>query len=560
MRFEYPDLLWLLLAAVPGLTAFFWWSWRKRRWLISQFVQSRLLAHLTVGVSATRQKVRLALLVAAVALLVVVLARPQWGFDWEEARQRGLDIVVALDTSKSMLAEDVAPNRLKRAKLAALDLLKQARTDRVGLVAFAGGAFLQCPLSIDDEAFRQSLEALDVGIIPEGGTALAEAILTARTAFKEKNDNYRVLVLFSDGEDHDGHAVEAAKDAAKTGMKIFTVGVGTPNGEVLRVRDSKGRVDFVRDQAGQAVKSRLNETLLREVAQAGDGFYLLLTGGDTMKVLYERGLAPLPKTEEAVKQVRRWHERFQWFLGAVIVLLLVEMFLPERKRVSRSEAILNAGANVELRKAVALLALVALPASALASASSALKQYDARRYEAAYREYTRLLREKPRDARLEFNAGVSAYRAKNLERALTHLQAALATDDLQLQEWTFYNLGNTHYRLGEEEKDLKKRIQSWEEAITSFESALKLDPKDQDATANLGLVKQRLEDLKRSLQPSLEAQKAKRQADDAVRRREYQRALGIMLQQCQKDPTTTNYLNYIQRLQQINEIVAPDQH
>ena len=182
----------------------------------------------------------MALAVAAVTIVLLALARPQWGFDWEEARQRGLDVVVAIDTSRSMLAADIPPNRLARAKLAALDLKRLARADRVGLVAFAGSAFLQCPLSFDDEAFRQSVNALDVNIIPVGGSAIAEAIETARAAFKEKNDNHKVLVLFTDGEDNDGRAVEAAEAAAKDGMRIFTIGVGSANGELLRIIDGKG--------------------------------------------------------------------------------------------------------------------------------------------------------------------------------------------------------------------------------------------------------------------------------------------------------------------------------
>src|SRR5713226_4074324 len=305
MRFEHPQLLWLLLLALPGLTAFFWWSWRERRRLITRFVQSRLLANLTVGVSATRLKIRLALLIAAVGLLVITLARPQWGFDWEEAKQRGLDVVVAIDTSRSMLAEDVAPNRLARAKLAALDLKKLARTDRVGLVAFAGSAFLQCPLSFDDEAFRQSVNALDVNIIPQGGTAVAEAIQSAQAAFKDKNDNYKVLVLFTDGEDHDGHALEAARGAAKDGLCIFTVGVGTPNGELLRITDARGRSDYIKDEQGNVVKSHLNEQLLQQMAQATGGFYLRLSGANTIDQLYEKGLAPLPKSEGSAKRIQR---------------------------------------------------------------------------------------------------------------------------------------------------------------------------------------------------------------------------------------------------------------
>src|SRR5256714_4692775 len=254
MRFEHPHLLWLLLLAIPGAIAFFWWSWRTKLRLICQFVQSRLLANLTVGVSTTRQKIRMGLLVASIALLIVALARPQWGFDWEEAKQRGLDVVVAIDTSKSMLAEDVAPNRLTRAKLAALDLMKLAKSDRLGLVAFAGSAFLQCPLTVDDTAFHQSVDALNVDIIPQGGTALAEAIETALQAFKE-GDNYKVLVLFTDGEDHDSGALDAARKGAEQGLQIYTIGIGSPEGSLLQIKDAKGRTDYIRDEQGNVVNS-----------------------------------------------------------------------------------------------------------------------------------------------------------------------------------------------------------------------------------------------------------------------------------------------------------------
>src|SRR5690349_21014433 len=194
MTFANLHVLWFLAVIIPGLLMFFWWSWRVRRKLLTQFIQARLLPALTVGISDRRQKIRLAALLVAVAALIIALARPQFGFDWEEVKQRGLDIVVAIDTSKSMLAEDIPPTRLARAKLAALDLMQQAKSDRLGLVAFAGSAFLQCPLTIDDAAFRQSLESLDVNIIPQGGTAIAEAIGTALEAFKE-GDNYKALVL-----------------------------------------------------------------------------------------------------------------------------------------------------------------------------------------------------------------------------------------------------------------------------------------------------------------------------------------------------------------------------
>ncbi len=277
--FAAPQMLWLLLILAAPLTAFFWWAWRKRQQLITQFISARLLNQLKVGVSPGRQKARLVLFVVAVIFLILALARPQWGVTREEARQRGLDIVVAIDTSNSMLAEDVSPNRLTRAKLAALDLMHRAKTDRLGLVAFAGTAFLQCPLTLDDAAFSQSVDSLDTKTISQGGTAIGEAIDEARKAFKDESDNHRVLVLFTDGEDQDTDAVKAAEKAAKDGMIIFTIGIGTAEGELLRVRDERGRMDYIRDEKGNPVKSHLNEELLQQIARTTkEGFYLPLAG------------------------------------------------------------------------------------------------------------------------------------------------------------------------------------------------------------------------------------------------------------------------------------------
>ena len=339
MRFALPSLLWLLLL-VPLLAAFLIWAWHTKERLIRQFVQSRLLAQLTVGVSKTRQKVRLGLLVAAVTFGLLALARPQWGFSWEEVSQKGLDIVVAIDTSRSMLAADIPPNRLERAKFAALDLMKLAKNDRLGLVAFAGSSFLQCPLTLDEEAFRQSVAALDVNIIPQGGTAIAETIQTALAAFKE-GENHKILVLFTDGEDHEAGVVDAAK-----GLRIFTIGVGSAEGELIRVRDAQGKLDFLKDEQGNVVKSRLNETLLQQIAGAADGFYLPLRGANTAETLYERGLAPLPKSEFNAKLMQRHHERFYWPLGIAVVLLILEMFLPERQKVRRPASVNTPVANL----------------------------------------------------------------------------------------------------------------------------------------------------------------------------------------------------------------------
>ena len=351
----------------PVLAAFFWWALRVRQKLLAQFIHARLLAGLTVGVSPTRQKIRFALVILAVALLIITIARPQRGFDLQEVEQHGLDIVVAVDTSKSMLATDIAPNRLERAKLAALELMQRAGTDRMGLVAFAGDAFLECPLTIDNTAFQQSVQALNVNSIPQGGTALAAAINTALTAFKEKN-HYKALVLFTDGEDNDEGALEAAENAAKEGLKIFTIGIGSAEGTLVTVAGADGNTDYIRDEKGQVVKTKLNEALLQQIATTAGGFYLPLRGANTMDTLYEHGLAPLPKSENKEKLVRRYHEQFHWPLTAAMLLLLAEMFLPERKKSKVQKSLQTATkSKVETPAIVALIAILLLPVAAKAS-------------------------------------------------------------------------------------------------------------------------------------------------------------------------------------------------
>ncbi|MDB6015567.1 MAG: Mg-chelatase subunit ChlD [Pedosphaera sp.] len=499
-NFAAPQMLWLLLIVIPPLVLFLWWAWRKREQLITQFISARLLGTLKVGVSPSRQKLRLVLLVAAVALLIISLARPQWGFTMEEAKQRGLDIIIAIDTSNSMLAEDFPPNRLTRAKLAAMDLMRRSKTDRLGLIAFAGTAFMQCPLTLDDAAFGQSVDSLDTKTISQGGTALAEAIDTAQTAFKDEGDNHKVLVLFTDGEDHDGGAVKAAENAAKEGMRIFTVGIGNPEGEKLRVQDERGRVDYIRDEAGNPVTSRLNETLLQDIAGAAGGFYLPLRGTKTMDTLYERGLAPLPKSTNSSKLLRRYHERFHWFVGLAIALLLLEMFLPDRKRKRSAASAATPVTTGALTETVALLLLLALPTVALGSTSSALHEYNQGKYEEALKEYNQALERKKDDPRLHFNAGTAAYQSRQLTEATNQLNQALSSQDLQLQQRAYYNLGNALYRLGQQESDPAKKQALWENATNKYDCALKLNQQDADAGFNKEYVHQQLEELKKQQQ------------------------------------------------------------
>jgi Ca-activated chloride channel family protein len=564
MTFGNPNILWLLLVFPPALVAFFWWSWRKRQHLITRFIQARLLPALTLGISPLRQIIRLGCIIAAVICLILALARPQFGFDWEEVKRKGLDVVVAIDTSKSMLAEDITPNRLARAKLAALELMQQARSDRLGLIAFAGTAFLQCPLTIDDSAFRQSVESLDVNTLPQGGTAIAEAIETAQTAFKE-GDNYRVLVIFTDGEDQDSGALEAAKRAAESGMQIFTVGIGSPEGEILRVTDAKGRTDYIRDDQGNVVKSHLNEDLLRQIAGATSrGFYLRLVGAKTIDTLYSEGLAPLPKSESSDKLVRRYREKYHWPLAAAILLLIIEQILPEsRYETRRRPGPAPVSAKPALTSAAVGLFLVALPLSLCASPASAYRAYEKGNYDDSLKEYDRLLTTKKDDPRLHYNAGAAAYRSRKFDEAAKQFEEALNSPDPKLLEQAYYNRGNSRFFIGDAESDPQKKQKAWEDSIQDFDLALKLNALDADAKFNRDFVKKKLEELKQQQQkkdqekppePSEAAKKAKAEADDAVNRHEYAKALEIMETQLKQDPTTAAYSDYIQRLKEVTGV------
>ena len=331
MNYATPQFLWLAALAAPLVGIFLWWTWRRKQRAAQAFVKTRLFAQLTVGVSLRRQIAKRVLFGAGIVTLLIALARPLWGYIEEETTASGLDIVVCFDVSRSMLATDAAPNRLAKAKLAAFDLVSFSKTDRLGLVAFAGSAFLQCPLALDDEAFRQSVRALDTETIPDQGTALADAIHEAAAAFTKDSTGAKAVVILTDGEDHEDGAVEAAKAAAKDGVRIFTIGVGTANGAVLKTTDPYGNPVFVKDDDGNAVKSRLNEDMLKQLADAGGGFYLPLQNRQTIQTLYQKGLSALPKTDFRSGKSRQWIERFQWPLGFAILLLVLEILLPEQK-------------------------------------------------------------------------------------------------------------------------------------------------------------------------------------------------------------------------------------
>ena len=324
-------VLWCLLV-VPLLGAAFIYAHRRRQRALTEFAEAALLPRLAPDVDNRRRFARDLLRLGALAACVVALAGPRWGFQWEEVRRQGVDLVVALDISKSMLAVDVKPNRLERAKLSILDLLRLLEGDRVGLVAFAGTAFLQCPLTLDYDAFAQSLAAIEVGIIPRGGTAMERAIDVGIGAFEGRQGKHGALILITDGEDHEGDASAAAARAAEHGVKIFTVGIGTVEGELIPLADQTGDRGFLKDRTGQVVKSRLDETMLRTIAEETGGAYVRASGRSLgLDELFRDNIASLERRELKSTIERRYENRFQIPLAIALCLLAFESLIRDRR-------------------------------------------------------------------------------------------------------------------------------------------------------------------------------------------------------------------------------------
>src|SRR5438876_1731483 len=356
MSFGAPQWLWGLLL-IPILIASFIRAEQRGLRRLQEFVSARLLPQLAGTVNRPRRIVRFGMLLLGLSLALVSLAQPRWGYTFEEVKRKGLDLLIAVDTSRSMLSNDVQPNRIERVKLATQDLINELQGDRVGLIAFAGRAFLQAPLTIDYEAVMESINDLDAKTIPEGGTNISSAITLATQSFGKSATGNRALIIFTDGEELSGDAVKTAKPAADAGVRIFTIGVGTLQGSLIPITGENGETAFVKDSAGQVVKSKLDEKRLREIVQTTDGFYLHLENGPrTMQQIYDEGLAKMQAAEIDVRLSRRPIERYEWPLGAALIALALSILIPERRRV-RARGYLPAAARAAGATAALLMFL-----------------------------------------------------------------------------------------------------------------------------------------------------------------------------------------------------------
>ena len=474
-----PIWLWAL-AILPLMAALFAWGERRRIQLLQRLVAARLQPVLAGSVSLVKRRLHFTLVLGALACFGLALAQPRYGYTVEEAKRKGRDVLIAVDTSRSMLANDVKPNRLERAKFAAQDLINSLEGDRLGLIAFAGSAFLQAPLTVDYTAVFSALNELDTNIIPLGGTDIAEAIRTAADAFGKGESQSRCLVLFTDGEDLGADAIDAARKAAGT-MRIFTVGVGSADGSLIPVPGEEGGTQFIKGPDGQFVKSRLDEKTLAAIAEATGGFYSRLQNGPAdMHRLVAEGLGKMKEQEIDARLSHRPIERYQWPLGLGIALIMSSVFVNERRRKS-----LNG---------LALLLALALLVPNPASAATSEELYQQKRFEEARKQYEEALKLQPDSAELHFNKGATHFELNDYENAIAEFSKALRSSDPQLQSKAEYNLGTTLLNRALKNENDPKREADLKNAEQHLSQAAQLNPQiAKKAAKNKAIAKRELE-------------------------------------------------------------------
>ncbi|MBA3607631.1 MAG: VWA domain-containing protein [Chthoniobacterales bacterium] len=506
MTFGDPIWLWALLL-LPVLAFFLARAEQRGAEKLQLFVAARLLPQLAGTVNRARRIFRFVLLLLVLALVLVSLARPRWGYAYDEVKRKGLDLLLAVDVSRSMLSNDVQPNRLERVKLATQDLINELQGDRVGLIAFAGRAFLQAPLTIDYSAAVDSINELDTKIIPEGGTNISEAIALATRTFGKAATGNRALIIFTDGEELSGDAVKTAKAASEAGVRIFAIGVGTPGGSLIPIQSENGGTAFVKDAKGEVVKSKLDETRLRELAQTAEGFYLHLENGPrTMKQLFSDGLGKMKVADINARLSRKPIERYEWPLAAAIFLFALALLINDRQRArtggtgavpSPKQNQGRHGGRPSSAIAAAILLLIVRQSGA---ASAGLELYEQQKFPEAYEHFQKTLEENPgtrQSDRIQFDAGAAAYKMKDYNKALQSFSQALLSKNPHLQSESHYNLGNTLYQRGEAEKSDEKKLTNWEGALQHYEETLKAEPQNKNAKDNYEYVKKKIEELKK---------------------------------------------------------------
>jgi Ca-activated chloride channel homolog len=493
MNIKHPELLVLILVFVAVLFLLNY-AWKRRKHILTAFCDSKQLSNIFPNVSPLKNSMRFILLSLATLMFITALISPRWGYDWQEVESKGVNIMIALDLSKSMLAEDISPNRISRAKLEIIKLLDKLNGDKVGLIIFAGESFLQSPLTHDYLMVKDWILQISPDSIAVEGTSIKSAIELGRKSFKHLTANDpKAMIIISDGEEQDQATLDEAKRAKSEGIKIYTIGIGTNEGGPIKINDS-----LLRDANDNVVISRLDDALLKQIAELSSAFYVRSSTGDFhLDTLYYDHI----KGEVQAKVLKSgksklWNESYQIFMAIGFVALLLELFI-SFNMFSWFNIVLswmNKNNNNIFRlkakhKVLILFLLLNHPVKANvfdASLWSADSKLQTQQYSLAKEEYLKLQVKEPHNSRLNYNLGVSLYRTDTFTDAVSSfLRSSTESKIPELQERALYNLGNSYFKM-----------ENYKDAISAYEKALAINAKDEDAKFNLELAKKLLDDQK----------------------------------------------------------------
>ncbi len=510
MTFDQPQLLWLLIA-IPVLLLFLLWTENRRRDALARLGDPELLQRLSNAVNWRNRRWRTRLGMIALTSLVVALARPQWGSQVEVIEREGVQVMVALDVSRSMMAQDLKPDRFTRARLEISDLMSKLNGDEIGLVLFSGASFIQFPLTSDYDTARSFLDHAGPDVISRQGTAIGDAIHTAMDGFDPQRNSQKVIVIMTDGEDHEAGAVTEAEQAAENGAIIYAIGFGSPQGEPIPQFDQGGNlIGYKQDENGQVVLSKLDEITLQQIARAGNGRYFRASAdGSELDRLVEELDALAAEQFETRFEVRRI-ERFQWFLLLTIGALVVGELLPDARRQQQRSSthkrlmarLFAPGKTTLLMVACTGLLLTGCTASAGRMLARGNEAFSNRAYHEAILDYEAAGEQDPEIVEPIYNTANAHYRLDAYPESLQSMQQALPLAKDELAQHAPYNLGNAAFRL-----------EQWDAAVEAYKEALRQNPDDMDAKYNLELALKQIQEQQNEQTSQTQEQRDQEQAD-----------------------------------------------
>jgi Ca-activated chloride channel family protein len=474
-RFEDPIYLWLLVL-IPILALVRFISYRNQKKRLRKFGEPQLLKNLMPDVSRFRPSVKFWILQAALALLILMLARPQMGTKISHEKRTGIETIIALDISNSMRAEDIVPSRLDRSKMMVENLVDHFTNDKIGLIVFAGDAFVQLPITSDYVSAKMFLSSIDPSMMATQGTDIAAAIDMASNSFTQEEGIGKAIIVITDGEDHEGGALQAAQAAQKKGMRVFVLGVGSTQGAPIPI---PGTGDYMKDNTGNTVMSALNEDMCRQVAQAGGGAYIHVENNSAAQQRLDNELDRLAKKETSTTVYSDYNEQFQAFGVLALLLLILEICILDRRN-----PLLKRISFFGTKKQVATIVLLLLTMSVNAQTDRQYirqgnKQYNAGDYANAEISYRKAIEKNPRNPQAVYNLGNALMAQKKDSASIEQFQSAARLETNPMRKYqSFHNIGvicQTHKMYGE--------------AIEAYKSALRLNPDDDETRYNLELCK-----------------------------------------------------------------------